>query len=63
MNIHSINKKLESTFKQMRSLSNKDYEKVLFNMELLKKKYTLSKFRNSNRNLFEMSFRELLYEI
>ena len=60
MSVENISKKLEIVFTQMKNLSTGDYEKVIFNIELMKKKKFLSRFRKSDRKLFEGSFKEYL---
>lgn len=56
----NINRRLESVFREMRTLENHEYELIVMNIELLKKKYFLPKFRKEERSLFEMSFRDFI---
>ncbi len=51
--VETISNRLENVFKQMRGLSNEEYEKIILNIELLKKKYYLPKFKKEEMNLFE----------
>ncbi len=60
MEIKSINKKLLSFVKQLRTLSNKDLEKVLINRTLLDKKYLFRKNTTTIELLENLSFRELI---
>ena len=59
--VESITNKLETIFKQLKSCDTDEYEKVIMNIELLKKKHFITKFRNSTTKLLETpSFRDLL---
>lgn len=51
--VDKITSKLESTFKTLNSLSSEDYNKVMFNIELLKKKYFKKRFKDTNTTLYE----------
>ncbi len=50
--IKSINKRLESIFKDTKGLPFDDIEKVLFNIELLKNKY-LNRIKQNKADLYE----------
>lgn len=61
--VETISNRLEYIFKQMRGLSNEEYEKVVLNMELLKKQYYIPKFKKKNMKLFEhISFKDFICE-
>ena len=61
MSANSINSKLENIFKQTRALNVDEYEKVILNIELLKKKYFNTKFKKSKTKLFECkSFNQII---
>ena len=51
--VTNITKKIDSIFKQLKSFEIEDYEKVLFNIEILKKKHCIKKFKNNDTSLFE----------
>ncbi len=52
--IKSINKQLNTIFKDLKSLPIDDVNKVLFNIELFKNKY-LKRTKQSNLSLYEMN--------
>lgn len=60
MKVESITIKIESIFKQIKTLDNEEYEKVILNIQLLKKKYFSSKFKKESLSLFEMSFKNFI---
>lgn len=60
MNVESISIKLESIFKQMKTLDSEEYEKIVLNIELLKKRYFSSKFKKDSMSLFEKKFKNFL---
>lgn len=51
--VETITNRLEYIFKNMRGLSNEEYEKVVLNIELLKKQYYIPKYKKKNIKLFE----------
>lgn len=59
--VESITQRFESLFKKCNSLDAHEYESVLFNVELLKKKYFNSKHKRKSHEMFErMSFTEFV---
>ncbi|MGB6327904.1 MAG: hypothetical protein WBF48_03195 [Halarcobacter sp.] len=59
--VETISNRVAFLFKQMRSLSNEDYEKVILNIELLKKQNFIQKFKREEMSLFEYkTFKELI---
>lgn len=59
--VETITKRFESLFKKCNSLDVDEYEKVMFNIELLKKRYFNSKHKRKSNKLFEgISFREFI---
>lgn len=58
--VESITSKLRSLFRQMKTLDNEEYEKVVMNIELLKKHYFSSKFQRRDADLLEGKFRDLI---
>mgnify|MGYP005995634697 CR=1 FL=1 len=62
--VNNITKKLDSIFKQVRNFEKEEYEKILFNIELLKKKHYMKKFKKTETRLFEnKSFKNLIDNI
>lgn len=59
--VKSITTRFEQIFKQCKGLDNSNYEKVIMNVELLKKKYFNLKFKKNDKDLFEVkSFSEFI---
>lgn len=55
-----ITSRLDTIFKQIATLSNEDYNKVVFNIELLKKKYFKSKFKDKTTLYESKTFKDLI---
>lgn len=51
--VKTITSKLETIFKSLNSLSSTDYNKVIFNIELLKKHHFKKRFKNAHTTLYE----------
>ena len=59
--VETITSKLDTIFKQVSGLSSEEYERVIFNIEILKKRYFQSKFKHSKTNLYESkTFKEFI---
>lgn len=62
--VENITQRFELLFKRCYGLNNSQYEKVMMNVELLKKKYFNSKFRKKDKKLFEhKTFKELILSL
>ena len=61
--IKSINKRLETIFKDLKTMPFKEINKILFNIELLKNKY-LYRIKQDDLNLYEeINIKEIIKQI
>mgnify|MGYP005996307479 CR=1 FL=1 len=62
--VKNITKKIDSIFKHLRGFEKEEYEKVLFNIELLKNKHYIKKYKKTETKLFEhKSFKSFIKNI